>query len=89
MSKESNELTEKCPKCQREHKRGPYYRQHDPKKVKPDNREGICACPNDVDCPCGLTLRWTVPIFKVTSSGYLLRPKMDVETKYDSKEVYE
>lgn len=62
---------EQCPKCGQKHQVGPYFRHEEEGK--------IYYAPNDVTCSCGLTLRWTVPFFKVTASGYVLRVKHDDE----------
>lgn len=72
--------SEACPKCGRIHEVGPYMKQEKTEK-------GQVVAPNDIDCPCGLTLRWVVPIIRVTNSGYLLRPKPDSEPKRASTEA--
>lgn len=54
---------EPCPQCNRLHTRGEY-------ETRPNS---IQVAPRDIHCSCGLILRWSVPIFKVTASGYVLR----------------
>lgn len=65
------EIKEACPVCECEHKAEPV------SKWK-ENGEIVFARP-DVDCICGNVLRWIVPIFKETKSGYVLRVKQDYE----------
>lgn len=72
---------EKCPKCERQY---PAPGSKDYFKHKEGDK--VCYSPNDVDCPCGLTLRWIVPIFKETASGHKLVPKKDSEPKRASTE---
>lgn len=66
------EIQEACPKCSKLHLQGIYERQPDTKVLRP----------RDVQCECGLALRWAVPIFKVTMSGYTLRPLRDNEVGF-------
>lgn len=55
---------EVCPRCTASHERGEY---------EPRNDGSNAIAPHDVVCSCGLTLRWSVPVFKTTQSGYVLR----------------
>lgn len=58
-------IQEPCPRCGKLHMRGPY----EPHK----NEQGdTCYGPRDVKCECGMELRWRVPLFKQTESGYVL-----------------
>jgi hypothetical protein len=69
-----DDLQEPCPKCGTQHRRGPYL-QHQQNGV---TRVG----PHDVKCTCGLVLHWSVPIFKTTESGYVLRVLRDDEAPF-------
>lgn len=66
-----NTVQESCPKCGKVHTRGDYKHQ----------ANGVVT-PPDIDCECGLALRWSVPIFKITGSGYILRIRKDTEPAY-------
>lgn len=73
--------TEKCPKCEREYptpKAGDYFKHKEGDKT--------VHAPNDIDCPCGMTLRWVVPIFKTTPTGDRLDIKPDRLPKRASTE---
>jgi hypothetical protein len=53
-----------CPRCGTLHTRSEY---------KPHIEKGRTVLgPHDVKCSCGLELRWRVPLFKQTESGYVL-----------------
>jgi len=57
-----------CPNCGTPHEAGEYTR-------RPDLQEpggGVPHCPPDVKCECGVTLRHTVPIFKI-GDGWVWR----------------
>lgn len=60
---------EKCPKCMRDHERGEF-------QIWQEGDKRVAAAP-DIECPCGLALRWVVPIFCITPSGYMLIPRRD------------
>lgn len=59
-----------CPNCQREHPKGEYEgRQSDEHDIQ--HQPGTTVfCPPDVPCPCGATLRYTVPLFRTTELGW-------------------
>ncbi len=63
---------EPCPVCGRVHERGEY-------ELRPGTNQ---YSPRDVKCECGLTLRWSVPLFKMTESGGLWRPLRTDETPF-------
>jgi hypothetical protein len=67
-------VIEPCPRCSRTHERGDYL----------PHQEGghTVVGPHDIHCRCGLLLRWSVPIFKLTESGYVLRVLRDNETPF-------
>lgn len=68
--------TENCPKCGQPHERSEYH-------TRPSTGQDSIVCsPYDIECPCGIALRWSVPFFKVTQSGYVLRPLRDDETLF-------
>ena len=60
-----------CPKCGRRHARGEY------KTWPPDAAGKRYSSPPDVECPCGLVLQHTVPIFMVDPYGWRWTPKPD------------
>lgn len=69
---------EACPKCGQLHERSEYH-------SRPSDKAGdgvIVMSPYDIECSCGIQLRWCVPIFKVTASGYMLRPLQNNETLF-------
>lgn len=61
-----------CPNCQRLHNAGEY-------EARQSDKDDMTApgatvyCPPDIKCECGATLRYTVPLFKTTASGWLWR----------------
>lgn len=65
-------VQEPCPKCGTVHTLGKY-------EPRPGTSQ---VAPRDVQCQCGLILRWSVPIFKTTASGYVLRVLRDNETPF-------
>lgn len=67
-------IKEKCPKCGKEHTRGEYELNQ--------NTTPHCYQPRDVKCDCGLTLHWSVPLFKMNQSGYVLRILRDDEVPF-------
>lgn len=72
MSEHQLKDKEPCPKCSTLHIRGDYELQPGTKRYTP----------RDVHCQCGLLLRWSVPLFKMTASGYILRIVRDDETPF-------
>lgn len=70
-TEDRNAIQEPCPKCGTLHMRGPY-------ELRPDNK----VSPRDIRCQCGLDLRWSVPLFIQTKSGYVLRVLRDDETPF-------
>lgn len=64
-------IQEPCPKCGKVHTQGEY-----------KNQASGVVTPADIDCECGIALRWSVPIFKLTQSGYILRIRKDTEPAY-------
>ena len=68
-------VQEACPKCGKIHTMGEY--EHRP--------DGKVMQPRDVKCDCGLVLHWSVPIFNMTKSGYVLRPLKDNEVPFLSE----
>lgn len=73
----SDKIIERCQKCGLPHERGEY-------EQRPDFTG---TAPRDVQCECGLILRWSVPVFKMTASGYTLRPLRDDEDPFLSEPV--
>ncbi len=67
-----NAAIERCPQCGKQHTRGRYENRPDSPAVQP----------RDIKCGCGLTLHWSVPIFKTSESGYVLRVLRDDETPF-------
>lgn len=65
---------EACPKCGTKHTRGEYLAHQQGGKT--------IMLPHDAQCGCGLTLRWSVPIFRMTQSGYVLRILRDDEEPF-------
>lgn len=59
-------LAERCPKCDRLHELGEYQEFN-------EMGQSVFARP-DIVCPCGLTLRAVVPLFKTNRSGVVLKP---------------
>lgn len=55
----------KCPSCKREHPAGAYKEQETGSSVR-------IRRPDDIHCPCGALLRYTVPVF-TTPHGYVWR----------------
>lgn len=77
---------EPCPRCKKMHERSDYIPRPElatkplgkiiesaSKKQGVEVREGCPYAPLDVECECGATLRHTVPIFRVTNSGWYWR----------------
>lgn len=62
---------EPCPRCGRLHVPSEYKPQ--PQRFDPKINEGVPIAPDDVQCPCGATLRHSVPFFKVNASGWVWR----------------
>jgi len=60
---------EPCPRCGMMHLAGDYVARPDLKGVK----DGMPHCPPDVLCTCGALLRHSVPLFKVSMSGWVWR----------------
>lgn len=75
--------SEKCPKCERSY---PVPKAKDYFKQERIEGKGRVVAPNDIACQCGLTIRWIVPIFKITDSGFQLVPKKDSEPLRNSTE---
>ena len=72
LSKEESAKQEMpCPKCKRMHARGEY------RTWPPDAKGKRYCCPADVECPCGLVLQHTVPLFAVGRYGWRWTPKPD------------
>lgn len=59
-----------CPKCGTKHEVGNYV-------TWPPEAGKRYSAPPDVECPCGLVLRHSVPIFKVDPYGWRWEPKPD------------
>lgn len=69
---EKQPMQEKCPNCGQAHvvpTEGKNYQ---------EGGKTVHAY-KDIQCPCGLTLRLIVPLFKVSESGYQLRAKLPRE----------
>lgn len=59
-----------CPACKRMHPVGEHKRQLGAMYGKPGK---IIYSPDDVECPCGMRLRHTVPIFFISPHGWCWR----------------
>lgn len=60
---------EPCPRCGMMHLAGEYV-------ARPDlqnDQKGMPHCPPDVQCTCGALLRHSVPLFKISKSGWVWR----------------
>jgi hypothetical protein len=68
MTQTVQEIKEHCPNCKQAHSKG-----------KTQVFDNIHQTP-DILCPCGNTLRWSVPVFKTTESGWVLRNLYQRET---------
>lgn len=66
-----------CPRCGKQNEVGPYVQRPDLRK---DDRRGMPLAPEDVVCECGAVLRHSVPLFKVTSTGWLWQMIDKVDT---------
>lgn len=73
--------TEPCPNCQCPHARGEYIDRPDLQKPGGD----VPSCPPDVGCPCGATLRHTVPFFRTPAQGWAWKIVKPAGTPADAK----
>jgi RNase P subunit RPR2 len=65
-------IQECCPNCKELLTKGESH-------LQPNSR--AYATP-DITCKCGQELRWTVPMFRVTQSGYVLRLLTEKEKQH-------
>ena len=70
------EVIEPCPKCGTLHKQQEFVLWNEAK----DGEPVTVAAPPDIDCECGIAIRWAVPIISITNSGYVLRIRRDNES---------
>jgi len=64
---------EPCPNCQRMHAAKQYERRQADQHDNTSSPDAIVFNPPDVACPCGATLRYSVPLFKISAEGWVWR----------------